>query len=129
MKFLAFIALFFTFTFAANAQRGDGQRLAPEDMAEKETTRMVEKLSLDQTQAAKIKEINLAYAKKMQEAREGNTGNRSAMQEIATAINNEKATELKTVLTAEQYKTYEQMEAGRAKGKGKPGGGGKRGDK
>ena len=123
MKFLAFIALFFTFTFAANAQRGDGQRLAPEDMAEKETTRMVEKLSLDQTQAAKIKEINLTYAKKMQAAHEDNKGDREAMKEIGAAIDTEKSAELKQVLTQSQFTAYEQMkgENGKGRGKGKKG--------
>ena len=87
-------------------------------MAERETTRLVEKLTLDETQTAKVQEINLTYAKKMQEAREDNKGNREAMKEIRTAIDAEKTAELKQVLTEAQFQTYEEMQSKRGKGRG-----------
>lgn len=122
IKFLAIIALFFTFNFAANAQRGVGQQHDPKQMAERQTTQMVEQLTLDETQTAKVKEINLTYAKKMQEAREDNKDNREAMKEIGAAINLEKSTEMKQVLTEAQFKAYEEMQVKKGRGKGGKGG-------
>lgn len=122
IKFLAIIALFFTFNFAANAQRGVGQQHDPKQMAERQTTQMVEQLTLDETQTAKVKEINLTYAKKMQEAREDHKDNREAMKEIGAAINLEKSTEMKQVLTEAQFKAYEEMQVKKGRGKGGKGG-------
>ena len=116
-KFLAIIALFFTFTFAANAQQGGGKSLDPEKMAENETSRMVEKLNLDNDQIAKAEVLNFTYAKKIVEARENNKENRDAMREIGEAINSEKNAEMKLLLTEAQYKNYEQMQAEKGKGK------------
>ncbi|MEM1120248.1 MAG: DUF4890 domain-containing protein [Bacteroidota bacterium] len=121
IKFVVIIALFFAFTFSANAQRGDRPPRDPAQMAERQTTQMVEKLGLDEIQTVKVKEINLAYAKKMQEAHEDNEGNREALREIRTAINTEKSAELKLILTEEQFSAYEEMQAKRGKGKRKGG--------
>lgn len=120
IKFLAIIALFLTFNLTANAQRG-GKSFNPEQMAEKQTTRMTEKLGLDETQTLKVQEINLVYAKKMQEAHESNKGNREAMKEIGTAIREEKNVEMQQVLTVEQFSAYEEMQAKQADRKGKKG--------
>ena len=109
-KFLVITTLLFAFSFAANAQRGNRQPLNPEQMAENQTTQMVEKLSLDAVQTAKVKELNLTYAKKMHEAREDNKGNRDAMKEILASIDTEKKAELKQVLTEVQFKSYEEMQ-------------------
>lgn len=121
INFLVIVALFFAFTFTANAQRGDRQPHDPKQAAEKQTTRMVEKLSLNEIQTAQVKEINLTYAQKLQAAHENNKGNREAMKEISTAINTEKAAELKRVLTAEQFTAFEEMQPKRGKGKRKGG--------
>ena len=87
-------------------------------MAEKETTQMVEKLNLDEVQTVKIKEINLTFAKKKQEAKDENKGNKEAIKIITEAINNEKNAEIKQVLTDEQFKTYEELQAKKTKGRG-----------
>ncbi|MEM1322419.1 MAG: DUF4890 domain-containing protein [Bacteroidota bacterium] len=118
IKILAVIAFVFTLSFAASAQRG-GRSIDPEQMAEKETTQMVEKLSLDAQQTADVKAINLAYANKMKEAREANKGDRAAMKEVRKTINQARSTELKEILTAEQFQAYEEMQANRRKGKKK----------
>ena len=124
-KFLAIATLFFVFSFSANAQRSERGRMNadPTEMAERQTTQMVEKLNLDEVQTAKVKKINLAYAQKMHEAREDNKGNRNAMKEIETAIKNEKAIEMKTVLTGKQYKTFEKMQTEQNNRKRQKGGG------
>ncbi len=119
---LLFAALFLLMGFHADAQRRGGPPSA-EDMAAKQTEDMTEKLGLSEDQAVKVETINLAYAKKMQEAQEENAGNRSAMKEIMTAIQGEKAAEMKTVLTEDQYNTFEKMEAEQANRKGRKGGG------
>ncbi|MCB0641621.1 MAG: hypothetical protein KDC44_08275 [Phaeodactylibacter sp.] len=111
-------ALFLLAGFKAEAQppKGGG---GPEEMAAKETQVMTTKLSLDDRQASKVEAINLAYAKKMHEAHEANAGNREAMHEVRTAIDKEKAAELKAVLSPEQYKSYEEMKAEQPRRKGK----------
>lgn len=115
----------FAFSFTANAQRSERgkKNVDPTKMAERQTSQMVDKLSLDEVQTAKVKEINLAYAKKMHEAREDNKGNRDAMKEIVTAIESEKAAEMKTVLTGKQYRTFEKMQTEQSNHKGRKGGG------
>ena len=124
IKFLVILALVFTISFTANAQRGERKAPDPEKMAEKQTSKMVEKLALDQTQAAKVQAINLTYAKKMHEAREEHKEARDAMRKIGDAIHSEKSAEMKTILTDAQYKSYEEMEKKRGPHKG-----GKRGDR
>lgn len=127
IKFLAMIALIFTFSFAANAQRGgDRERPMPEQMAERQTERMVEQLELNDTQAAQVEKINLAAAVKMQEARENSDGDREAMKEVRTAIRTEQTAALQSVLTEAQFQTYEESLAQggkRKKGKGRRGDG------
>ena len=117
MKILAIVALFFTSNFAANAQRG-GESHDPEQMAERETSRMTEKLSLDEVQTAKVQELNLMYAKEMQEAREENKGDREHMKEMEAVINSEKSAEMKLILTEAQFKTYEEMQSKSGRGAG-----------
>ena len=82
---------------------------------------MIEKLNLSEVQAAKVKELNLTYAKKMHEAQQENKGNRNAMKEIRASIDNNKNAELKQVLTTEQFKSYEEMLAKKGKKKGRKG--------
>ena len=118
---LLFTALFLFMGFNADAQRRGGPPNA-EEMANKQTEHMTEELSLSTDQVAKVEAINLDYAKRIQAAREENAGNRSAMKEIMTAIENEKAAEMKTVLTEDQYKSFEEMQANQAKPKGRRGG-------
>ena len=123
IKVITALLLFFAICTATSAQRG-GERPSPEEMAARQTKQMTEKLQLDEAQTAKVKEINLTYAKKMQEVRDNNRGNREAMREAVTALQKEKSAELKTVLSEEQLKSYEEMLAKRG---GRRGGPGKRG--
>ena len=123
IKFLAITALFVTFTFAINAQRGGGESLAPEKMAEKQTAQMVKELGINDMQTSQITSINLAYAKEMQEAHKANKDNRDAMKEISSAIQSRKNAEMKLVLTEAQFKTYGEVHPrDRKGGKGQKGG-------
>ncbi|MFN0014691.1 MAG: DUF4890 domain-containing protein [Saprospiraceae bacterium] len=85
---------------------GGGRMMNPEQRAEQQTAQMTEKLALSEAQAAKVKEINLKYAQKGQEAREKADGDREAMREIILAIRQEQDKELQTMLTQEQWETW-----------------------
>ncbi|MEQ1746840.1 MAG: hypothetical protein ABMA02_15515 [Saprospiraceae bacterium] len=85
---------------------GDGRMMNSEQRAEQQTALMTEKLSLSEAQAAKVKETNLKYAKKGQEAREKADGDREAMRETMMAIRQEQDKELQTMLTQEQWEQW-----------------------
>lgn len=120
-KVLVATTLLLALNFSATAQRGGAPN--SEQMAERETTRMVEKLNLDDAQTAKVQELNLKYANKVIDARQENKGNREAMQQLKTTIDTEKAADMKLVLNEEQFNTYTEMQNQPKKGgKGKRGG-------
>jgi len=85
-----------------------------EERAERNTARVVEKLSLDQSQTEKVKAINIDYTQQMKDALEANKGkDRSAMKSIMDNLDKGKAMEMKSVLTAEQFEIYQEMKAKR----------------
>lgn len=90
-------AVFMMLATGAMAQQGKG-RPSPEERAEQQTKHMSAQLGLSQEQAAKVKEINLKYAKQQQEHR----GSREDMMKM----NDEKNAELKGVLTEAQYQKH-----------------------
>jgi len=97
-------ALFVLAGMTAYAQPGGGGRMMnPEQRAEQQTAQMTEKLALSEAQAAKVKEINLKYAKQAQEAREKADGDWEAMRGTMTAMRQEQDKELQTVMTQEQW--------------------------
>ena len=108
-KILTALAFFLAISLTANAQRGERKNHNPEKRAEKQTEEMVVELQLNDTQASKIKAINLDYAKKMHEVMEENKEAREAKKKIRDEINSQKTEELKAVLTAEQFKAYEAL--------------------
>ncbi len=99
------------------AQPGGGRAQNPEQRAEQQTATMTEKLSLSEAQAGKVKEINLKYAKKMQEARDQANGDWEAMRGTMGTMRTEQDSELQTVLTEEQWQQWikyrEEMRANR----------------
>ncbi|MFT4758771.1 MAG: hypothetical protein ACI9XO_001472 [Paraglaciecola sp.] len=122
IKFFAAFALLLVLNFTATAQRG-GKKMNADQMAERQTTHMVEKLNLDERQAAKVQELNLKYANKVLAAKKNNEGTREAMQPVRKAIETKKSAEMKLVLNAEQFEQYSKMQQKRGKGgKGKRGG-------
>lgn len=82
----------------------------PEERVKRQTEQMVEDLKLDDAQTVKVKALNEKYSEKMSEAFQGAAGDRSAMRETMTKIREEKDAELKGILTAEQFKTYQELE-------------------
>lgn len=111
-KLIAMQAFVFTLSYTAVAQPG-GPRLSPEEMAERQTTQLTEKLELDEAQKTRVQEINLAFAQKLKAMREEGQDNREAMREMRETIQGERVAELKEVLSEEQFKAFEAMQSDR----------------
>ncbi len=107
--------LYFVFFINVQAQPpagGDRPMMDPVKRAEQQTAQMTEKLALSEAQSVKIKEINLKYAEKSKAMREANTdGDWSATREKMTALRTEQDAELKTMLTSDQWATWEKVRA------------------
>lgn len=106
------------------------QEVTPEEMAKKSTERLTKDLGLSADQAKKVQPIELSFAKARHEARPATPGERPN----PDLMKNAKATHdaaLKGVLTADQYKKFQEMEAQRRQdhpgGPGGPGGQGRSG--
>jgi len=101
-----------------------GNKRSAEDIASRQTEWMVKELSLDKVQAEKISAINLNFTKQMFSVREKHMGDREAMQSEMKKYRKEKDTEMKKVLTEDQFKLYEKKLAEmREQRKGNRGGG------
>jgi len=117
---LILLLAFSQITMAQRGRRGGD----PQKRAERQTQQMVEKLSLSEAQAEKVKTVNMNMATKMQEAFANAEGDRGAMRETMQAIREEHKTELKKYLTSEQFETWETMQSerrGKRKDRGKRG--------
>ncbi len=90
--------------------RGDGHGrggATPEMRAQRQTDMMKEELKLTAAQEPKVADINLKYAKKVDEARK-NTDT-TAVRKAVLALQDQKNKEMKLVLNATQYKDYLKM--------------------
>ena len=98
------------FTYA-QAQPGGGRDFDPVKRAERTTAMMTDSLSLSSKQSEKVGEINLKYAKLMQEARSQNTdGDRETMRAAMTSMRQEQNKELQGVMTADQWQQWEKIQ-------------------
>ena len=95
-------------TFAYSQEKLDEfiTETTPEERAQFQTDYMNESLSLKDDQRAKVHDINIKYAEKMQEAYEAPTKKQQKLQSMKR-INAEKEAELKLILSADQYATSE----------------------
>lgn len=106
-KSLLVIALLCLAICTSYAQGGGGQaRRTPEERAETMTTQLTTALSLTPDQVTKVKEIQLAQAKKSDELRTQAQGDREAMREQMKTLNDATDVKLKAVLTPEQNTLY-----------------------
>jgi Spy/CpxP family protein refolding chaperone len=120
---LRMVLLLFAITFlsaaSVYAQQGGGgmggNKATPEDRAKRQTEMMKDGLNLTAAQEPKVSAINLKYAKKMEEVRK--IADTAAQRKSVQNLNKQKDGELKTVLTADQFKAYlkqvEEMKARR----------------
>lgn len=78
----------------------------PEERAQMQTDHMKETLTLTENQVPQVHEINLKYARKMQDAYNGGGGRLQKLKRVK-GVSQDKDKELKRVLTSTQYATYE----------------------
>jgi protein CpxP len=113
-------ALFAAGLFTANAQQqtqpqqpqqqnANAPRMSPEEMAKKQTERMVTDLKLNDKQKTQVATINTKYAKLRNELMQANQGNREAARPKMKEMETQKNAELKKILTDEQFKLYEDL--------------------
>lgn len=124
-RLLLLFSIFFMVT-SSLTQPGYGrwQNSSPEERAKIQTDQMREKVNITNEQDSSIYEINLKYAKKIQELMKGEQG-RDEMRSKIGEMMKEKDNELKGILTEEQfelYLNYKEELRGKMKGRrGKPG--------
>jgi len=96
--------------------------LSAEDRAKRQTDMMKNELKLTPDQETKVYAINLKYSQKMHDARE--IADTTARRKSLDSLNKQKDTDLKGVLTPDQFKSYqklvEDMKARRQQGGGGP---------
>jgi periplasmic protein CpxP/Spy len=103
---------------------------SPEEMAQMKTDRMAQKLELNTSQKNQLQALNLRHAQETKAMRESHkaTGEKTAeqrtqMQEARKASHDKWQTELKGILSAEQFAKYEadKAEMKEKRGEGKKG--------
>lgn len=88
---------------------GGWGKATPEERATRLTEMMKENLKLTAAQEPKVAAINLKYAKKNEEIR--SIADTAQQRKTFNATNKQRETEMKAVLTADQFKMYQkQME-------------------
>ena len=111
--FLAFIFIGFTTLTAQRPRKGgemDKEKPTTEEMIQKRVDLMAEKLNLTEKQSAEIKDLMLKHQQEMQAENEAFKEQLKAHQEKLKA-NKESLNEgIKSTLTEEQLKTYEEFE-------------------
>lgn len=142
------VALVFAAGTTFAQERGGGQRpsrteqgrpggqgrpqMNPEEMLKRQTARLVEELKLNKDQEAKVLAINKKYMEKnpvdWSKMRDASDDERAKMREEMMKVQNEKNKEIKTVLTPEQVKLFDEnlkkREEMRRNGQGRMGAGG-----
>ena len=78
----------------------------PEERAQMQTDLMRQSLTLTEEQQPRVQEINLKYSRKVQDVYSTPGGKLQKLKKLKN-ISTEKDKEMKNVLSAEQYSTYE----------------------
>lgn len=86
------------------------QSATPEEMAKKQTAELKEKCGLDKDQEKKVYDMSLKSGKEMAKMRKDmqGGGDRDAMREKMMKMREDQNKEMKKILSADQYKKYEQ---------------------
>jgi Spy/CpxP family protein refolding chaperone len=104
VSFLLIMMISFNLFAQQGGKGGDFMKATPEERAKRLTEMMKEKLKLTPAQEPKVSAINLKYAKKNEEIKKISD---TATQRKTLRDNNKlKDTELKGVLTPEQFASY-----------------------
>jgi len=136
MKRIFMVACMLTFAFMISAQggQGGGQRqgggqggqgggMTPERIAERQA-QMKKDLNLNDKQFAEYKKIDEEFRTKSTAARQNAAGDREKMQAETTKLRTEQTAKMKALLTAAQFKKYEELLAQQAQQRGQGGQGG-----
>ena len=86
------------------------ERPTAEQMAQRKTDRMVEKLNLNEDQSKQLYELNLQEVKDMQAQHERMRAARKAQAEQMRAYRKAQAEKMKGILTPEQFEQWKQMQ-------------------
>ena len=108
--FVMSIMLLASFTFATAQQRQMG---TPEERAKASVERLSTLLSLTDDQKTKIQAIELDLNKQMDEKRQSSQGDREAMMAVFQEFQKTREEKYKAVLTADQFKKYQEDAAER----------------
>jgi predicted transglutaminase-like cysteine proteinase len=111
-KVFAATVLFVCFAAMANTASAQEKldefmtETSPEERAQMQTDYMKESLTLTEDQVPQVHAVNLKYARRMQDAYNSGGGRLQKLKKMK-AVNQEKDSEVKRVLTSTQYATYE----------------------
>lgn len=111
MKRTILIGMIFLFTIALQGFAQQKEKRTPEERAAKQTEMMTKELGLTESQASRIKVINLEAAQRMESLRAANETDKKKIIEQKKAINTDRLNSLKAVLNAEQIAKYEEIKA------------------
>lgn len=113
MKKLLFTAALLTGLITAGfAQQGpQKEQKSPEERARRMTEALEKKLNLTADQKSKVYEINLDRAKKMEAMRRENEKKMAEKMEKRRDLTEESDKKLEKVLTADQLKSYREMQS------------------
>lgn len=113
-KLVVAVALVFSFGVSAQDRREKMKNATPEERVEMRTEKMAEKLSLNEDQKKKVKEIFAAHQKENNVVRKEMKAERErALAEKKATMkkqNDELKAKLKPVLTEEQFKKWEAIQ-------------------
>jgi len=111
LKTLAILVMFLLAgTSAFTQQQGQGQgwgNATPEERAKRQTDMMKTQLNLTAAQEPKVADINLKYAKKMEDVRK--ISDTAVQHKTSKSIQSQKEKEMKGILTDTQFKEYLKM--------------------
>ncbi|OUJ72460.1 hypothetical protein [Hymenobacter crusticola] len=132
-KLLILLAAFALSTGVASAQTDDlstaggtarggmgrGMQRSPEQMAEARAKQLTTQLGLNADQTEKVRQLTLTQAQQMQEKRASAmaSGDRTTMRNDMQAAREQYETQLKGILTPEQYTKYATMREDRMEGR------------
>jgi len=94
-------------------RQGNRQMMTPEQRLQRQTQQLVEQLKLTKEQELKVTAINKKYQEKQSfdwsKMRDASDDERAKMRETMRKIQEEREKEIKTVLTPEQVKQYDEI--------------------
>ena len=108
MKKVFFVAVMLLATVTFVSAQQQRQRMSVEESAKAQTERMEKLLTLKADQKTKIQAINLDLAKQWDTKRQSTQGDREAMTAARQEIEKLRETKYKAVLTADQFKKFQE---------------------